>query len=1244
MLEYPKLLPKIIREIVKEDDFCLDNIPYSKSIEAGVLFTDVSGFTKLTENISSSGYYSIEKITDMLNSYFDKMYQAINKFNGDLIKYGGDSILAIFPGQEEKACRKIRATLRQMQESLKILNVQFKKKYNFEVDFHGSWSWGKININIVGDIQYHIDYYITGKVLENVFQQEDNTIICHENVDYQTEEIKLEEINSNCLKEFIPKKISKWLLNEKFKGELKKSAVIFINLKNSDNNVNEINILSYHNFYTKLQEIIYFYDGTINKIDYTDKGYLILITFGLPFLHKDDIERAFASCLKITKIYSPEITAKIGLTYNSIFGGRLGASDRYEYGIIGNGVNISARLMSEALNNDFAFSSEILPYIKGRYQTNFVNEAKVKGIKNKIKIYHVSNEFSDFWSAYQDNFNNSKLIGYQRTLTEMEKKKLILISGEVGSGKSHLMFEHLKKRVKKNLVYISVLSEYDKLKSFTLFYNIFTQVKKIDNILTDISYIQDFVERKKADLDYTVIQDFFLTEDREDKNTELVLLFDILSEILIIILENHQYLVLENIQWLDSMSKSLLKVLIPKLLAHEIRVCLTSNDSKVFDDFLVYSPYRVIMENFDENSTKKLFNNNNINITSTAIKEVLKLTNNNPAYIKEICKIIGENTINAKSTFDISDFKLLVRNGKLPNTFETLLLNEFETLPESTKQLLKYASILGVSFNNQVMNIFSEEFVQMQIEEVLENLTKNQQLFKKVILPEIEYYFNNSLMRDAIYRSILFKEKQKLHIIIANYYITTYDKNISSFYEVIANHFILAKSPTEAITWALLAAEKNIEEASFNISSYYFEQALLFADKLTLINSITLKLVNSSLDGNIIHLVKKYINLIDKNYLKEEEVDLYYLAKFRLLELRKDYKTLVKMYNLLLNEVKSPSIKFRMNLIMLDYYRMVNELSKFKQLKDGLEQDLSQQSVTLNIIFYSILGQHSLDKAKYKLAHNSYLKLWKLAKKHNKKLFLRISATSLGIIEIRKGNQEKALKFFHEALSIAETIGDKHGYAKVNTEIAMILFSQGKDDLAISTLEKCLFMAMYVGDKQQEQTVLYNFGYIYSILQEYDRAIKYLQQAKEIAELIDDKVGISYANDALGDAFFMKQEFPKAKEIYQTNLKLQEELQDKEGIAHTIGNLANVLREEKDYSKAMEYYEIQNKSLSKIGDKIGQGKALFNWGITYEILGHDGQALAKLELAYQLFITAGDSNYSDFTNQQIKRIKGKAIS
>ncbi len=67
--------------------------------KATLLFLDVSGFTSLTEQYSNDAHLGIDQLTHTLNSYFDKLVSEILVHNGDIYKFAGDAILALWTNE-----------------------------------------------------------------------------------------------------------------------------------------------------------------------------------------------------------------------------------------------------------------------------------------------------------------------------------------------------------------------------------------------------------------------------------------------------------------------------------------------------------------------------------------------------------------------------------------------------------------------------------------------------------------------------------------------------------------------------------------------------------------------------------------------------------------------------------------------------------------------------------------------------------------------------------------------------------------------------------------------------------------------------------------------------------------------------------------------------------------------------------------------------------------------------------------
>jgi len=102
----------------------------------------------------------------------------------------------------------------------------------------------------------------------------------------------------------------------------------------------------------EIQGILLSYEGTINKFLIDDKGSTLIAVFGLPpFAHENDPIRGILSALKILWMLSKyKLQGSVGICTGLAFCGIIGhaAGNRREYSVIGDTVNLAARLMGKA--------------------------------------------------------------------------------------------------------------------------------------------------------------------------------------------------------------------------------------------------------------------------------------------------------------------------------------------------------------------------------------------------------------------------------------------------------------------------------------------------------------------------------------------------------------------------------------------------------------------------------------------------------------------------------------------------------------------------------------------------------------------------------------------------------------------------------------------------------------------------------------------------------------------------------
>ncbi len=72
----------------------------NRSVDAALLFVDVSGYTALTERLSSLGRVGSETLTDIVNSCFERLIDDVIASDGHVLRFGGDALFIAFIGPD----------------------------------------------------------------------------------------------------------------------------------------------------------------------------------------------------------------------------------------------------------------------------------------------------------------------------------------------------------------------------------------------------------------------------------------------------------------------------------------------------------------------------------------------------------------------------------------------------------------------------------------------------------------------------------------------------------------------------------------------------------------------------------------------------------------------------------------------------------------------------------------------------------------------------------------------------------------------------------------------------------------------------------------------------------------------------------------------------------------------------------------------------------------------------------------
>ena len=171
-----------------------------------------------------------------------------------------------------------------------------------------------------------------------------------------------------------------------------------------------VNILNYYFSYISLA--CQMYQGTIDKYI----GDCAMVVFGVPEQDKSHKSNAVYCAVLIQKLVARinqirknnkqlAVTFRIGINSGNMLAGNIGSKERMEYTVIGETVNLAARLQPNAEENKIIVSKEFYddPNISWRLIAKEYKSIRLRGIKDKVSTYLIT----DVIALHQANIDNN---------------------------------------------------------------------------------------------------------------------------------------------------------------------------------------------------------------------------------------------------------------------------------------------------------------------------------------------------------------------------------------------------------------------------------------------------------------------------------------------------------------------------------------------------------------------------------------------------------------------------------------------------------------------------------------------------------------------------------------------------------------------------------------------------------------------------------------------------------------------
>jgi len=907
--------PPIVRRYNRQPD--LPGDPRFEAYDGVVLFLDISGFTKMTEELAKLGSEGTEQITRILNTNFDKLVELVCIHGGEVVKFAGDAFAAVWlmrsakPNdadndfnmrmgklvQRASACAlKIQGQTGKIGKGRKVKSDSYADRYDAKISFKIGIGTGDLQLAHVGGVDQRWDLLMKGKALEKAVSAEGcaspgDTVLEHDAVSFVSKYVigkddawyyflkdlkkwpKIKDIATTikpspeiepALRLYIPDAVKDRVDagQGEFIGELRRVTVLFINLPDIRSRAS---ISQDQKIVTDVQEVVFQFEGAINKLSIDDKGVSVLAVFGLPpNSHESDPERGVRAALEIQQKFGPKrIRSSIGVTTGRAYCGAIGSSIRREYTVIGDIVNLSARLMQAAKGGVLCdVNTHSATHDKLKFKE--LPKIKVKGKEEPVEIYRpVGGDNQNFGSTMdklrefivgRDN-ERAALANVINELDITKPSRVVIVQGEPGTGKSHLvqhsMFLAEEKKIK---TAIGMASSIERATPYLAFRGLFIELLGLrtttrrqspkdiitkmlaerDDLVKVAPVLSDVLKIKIPDNEYTKKLDGKVRVERA---------LEVLMHLVRVAAREQRHLiVLEDVHWFDSSSWELLVAMVqnvPGLLVLLTSRALPLPPPAGYLQVLRWKTTRTIrLTNLSPEDTAKLVSNR---LQVPEIPErigtlVYEHSHGNPFFIHELAL-----NLESSGVVEIDDGICRIaerfQKGKIavPNTIEGVVTSRIDSLTPSEQLTLKVASVIGREFQGKTLHdIFpvarEREFLKRHIEK-LKGLgfldDKGEGKNKK-------YIFQHVIIQEVSYQLMLHQQRSKLHQQVAAWYESNFGRNLERYVGLLAHHYSHA-GPTranDAFRYIDLAGEAALQAGAAREATEYYLSALELAGKL----------------------------------------------------------------------------------------------------------------------------------------------------------------------------------------------------------------------------------------------------------------------------------------------------------------------------------------------------------------------------------------------------------------------------
>ncbi|MEM7029546.1 MAG: tetratricopeptide repeat protein [Chloroflexota bacterium] len=1199
------------------------------------LFADISGFTPLTAALLTElgDKRGPEELTHQLNMVYDSLISEVHRYSGCVISFSGDAITCWF--DDDNGARAVTCALALQTAMMSFAEIKTPTGTVISLGMKAAVSAGVARRFVVGDPEIQIIDVLAGSTIDRMadaeHQAERGEVVVAPEVSAALEhnlifgDARVDQDTNTTFsvvkriiqpasetpwppleQSFSQADIRLWLLpavwdrvqsgQGRFLAEIRPATTLFARFAGIDYDHDEAAGEKLDAYVRWAQTIITNYEGALLQVTLGDKGSYLYASFGAPIAHVDDSDRAVASALQLQA--PPAHLAFVGQVQIGISQGRMrtgpyGGSTRRVYGVMGNEVNMSARLMTSAKRGQIIINEQVAKSVKVRFHLQSLGLLKVKGREELLTVFEVLGHRATNTQPDDDFFRN-KLVGRQAELAEMKQiltsakagEDIILrLIGEAGIGKSHLVAEFGKNaKVEGWQVVVGTCQSTTQAMAYypwrQIFERFFKGALEAQNVNYRIALTDQQIDQLRHQLvAYHPAWDVRLpllgdllgipipdtpTTAAFDPQLRQTALFSLVIDILQA--ESQQQpllLILEDAHWLDEASQALIQTLArawiqaPFVIMLVQRPLLENQQTLLFDLDDTVQTVSMELAELSPDDRDDLVAEVLSGEPSRLLLDVVSVeAEGNPFFIEEFVVTLLETqhlTKQADDYWDLSDeikAKLQRINGLTRNEDGEVSLNPSFTLSASDLDLpdsvhgfvLARLDRLPESqkLTLKVASVIGRQFVCELLagaHPVKQEDLKLQEQMQNLCEDAFIYWQQalpdlSYLFKHNVTRDVAYDmllDSQQRDLHLA--VAVVLERLDTDAVEQLAHHYYQAQIGKKALYYLEKAAQKAQKEYANETALHYYEQALLLEQRWTFQKGRI----------EILHILGR----------REEEAQ--------------------ALQDLEANpEAPEFDVSYRWGL----YYETTADYTAAKQaMQQALRASQSENRTIDEAHCLAHLGLIARQPGDYEAAKAYYTQglqaFHDIEKETDQAILARIDILNgLGTTSRQQGAFEEAQTYYQAALTLSRQANILSGEAEALNSLGVTAHYQRNFDDALAYYQEALTIRRTIGDKAGEGKSLYSLSFTHRDKGNYDHAQSALSDALTICQATGSRWDeVNIWND-MGILYQELGDLPKARLNLAQGLRLARLIGDENGEAYLLSNLGIVLRDQGDSERA----------------------------------------------------------------------------